>query len=88
MDIKEKSSETTDIDSPVSRKLILFNSNHLWDDVVNQLMKATGFDILHCEQIAIIAHTKGKAVVKSGDYDELARIDGILKEINLVTKIE
>jgi len=88
MDIKDKSSETTDIDSALTRKLILFNSNHLWDDVVNQLMKATGFDILHCEQIAIIAHTKGKAVVKSGDYDELARIDGILKEINLLTKIE
>ena len=88
MDIKDKSSETTDIDSALSRKLVLFNSNHLWDDVVNQLMKATGFDILHCEQIAIIAHTKGKAVVKSGDYDELVRIDGILKEINLVTKIE
>lgn len=88
MDIKEKSSETTDIDSSLTRKLILFNSNHLWDDVVNQLMKATGFDILHCEQIAIIAHTKGKAIVKSGDYDELVRIDGILKEINLVTKIE
>lgn len=88
MDIKEKSSETTDIDSTITRKLVLFNSNHLWDDVVNQLMKATGFDILHCEQIAIIAHTKGRAVVKSGDYDELARIDGVLKEINLVTKIE
>ena len=88
MDIKDKSSETTDIDSALTRKLILFNSNHLWDDVVNQLIKATGFDILHCEQIAIIAHTKGKAVVKSGDYDELARIDGILKEINLLTKIE
>jgi ATP-dependent Clp protease adapter protein ClpS len=88
MDIEEKSSETTGIDSTLSRKLVLFNSNHLWDDVVNQLMKATGFDILHCEQIAIIAHTKGKAVVKSGDYDELARIDGVLKEINLVTKIE
>ena len=88
MDIKEKSSETTDTDSTITRKLVLFNSNHLWDDVVNQLMKATGFDILHCEQIAIIAHTKGRAVVKSGDYDELARINGVLKEINLVTKIE
>lgn len=88
MDIKEKSSETTDTDIPVNRKLILFNSNHFWDEVVNQLMKATGFDILHCEQIAIIAHTKGKATVKSGDYDELIRIDSILKEISLVTKIE
>lgn len=88
MDIKEKTAETTDTDTPITRKLILFNSNHFWGDVVNQLMKATGFDILHCEQIAIIAHTKGRATVKSGDYDELIRIYNVLKEINLVTKIE
>jgi len=70
------------------RKLILFNSNHFWDDVVAQLQKATGFDSLHCEQIAIIAHTKGKTVVKSGDLDELQKINLVLKEINLVTSIE
>ncbi|MEO6695881.1 MAG: ATP-dependent Clp protease adaptor ClpS [Ignavibacteria bacterium] len=70
------------------RKLILFNSTHIWDEVVFQLEKATGFDSLHCEQIAMIAHTKGKAVVKSGDPPELEKINNILKEINLVTSIE
>lgn len=35
----------------------------------------------------MIAHTTGKAVVKSGIYDELKLIDEVLKEINLVTKI-
>jgi len=88
MDSKEKTSQTTDIDNPLKKKLILFNSNHLWDDVVNQLIKATGFDILQCEQIAIIAHTKGKAVVKSGEYEELYKIETVLNEISLVTKIE
>jgi len=70
------------------RKLILFNSSHTWDEVIEQLMKATGYDPVHCEQIAMIAHTKGKAVVKSGDVDELSHINFILKEINLVTTIE
>lgn len=70
------------------RKLILFNSNHFWDDVVYQLEKATGFDLIHCEQIAIIAHTKGKAIVKSGEVDELESINNILKQINLITSIE
>ncbi len=79
---------TTDTEVPVIRKLILFNSTHFWDDVVLQLQKATGFDIIRCEQIAIIAHTKGKAVVKSGEIEELTRINNILKEINLVTCIE
>ena len=71
-----------------SRKLILFNSHHIWDDVVIQLQKATGFDIVQCEQIAIIAHTRGKAVVKSGEIDELELTNNILREINLVTSIE
>ena len=70
------------------RKLILYNSNHLWDDVINQLRKATGYDILRCEQIAIIAHTKGKAVVKSGTAEELGTINNVLREISLITEIE
>lgn len=69
-------------------KLVLFNSNHFWDDVICQLQKATGYDIIHCEQIATIAHTKGKAIVKSGDIEELEGINHILKEIELITTIE
>lgn len=77
-----------DQDAPVIRKLVLFNSQHFWDDVVKQLHKATRFDLVHCEQIAMIAHTTGKAVVKSGDHDELTKIDSVLKEISLVTEIQ
>jgi len=88
MVIKEKEKTIRDDDIDILRKLILFNSNHFWDDVVLQLQKATGFDIIQCEQIAIIAHTTGKAVVKSGSYQELKKIDDVLKEIDLITKIE
>jgi ATP-dependent Clp protease adapter protein ClpS len=84
----EKEQSVTDIESPVKRKLILFNSQHLWEQVILQLQKATGFDIIHCEQIAIIAHTKGKATVKSGQINELSIINNVLKEINLVTEIQ
>jgi len=70
------------------RKLILFNSSHTWDDVILQIQKATGYDLVHSEQIAMIAHTKGKAVVKSGELDELDDINKILREIKLVTQIE
>lgn len=80
--------EVTDTDVPVLCRLILYNSHHFWDDVILQVQKATGYDILHCEQIAIIAHTKGKAVVKSGEKTELEKINLVLKEINLVTQIE
>lgn len=88
MSTKEKESAVSDIDAPELRKLILFNSTHFWEQVITQLQKATGFDVIQCEQIAIIAHTKGKAVVKSGGYDELSRINSVLREINLITEIK
>ena len=69
-------------------KLVLFNSSHIWDDVIFQLQKATGYDLVHCEQIATIAHTKGKAIVKSGNSVDLETINTVLKEIKLVTCIE
>lgn len=83
---KKYTSVTTGVKDP--GKLILFNSTHTWDDVIIQLEKATGYDVLHCEQIALIAHTKGKAIVKTGEMSELRAIDNILKEINLITVIE
>jgi ATP-dependent Clp protease adapter protein ClpS len=88
MSLKEKYSEDLGGSVAEMRKLILFNSRHTWDEVIEQLRKATGYDPIHCEQIAMIAHTKGKAVVKSGDIEELSHINNVLKEINLITTIE
>ncbi len=87
MSTKELEQNVTDINVNVLRRLFIYNSNHFWDDVILQLQKATGFDIQQCEQIAVIAHTTGKAVVKSGEFEELKKINDVLKEINLITKI-
>jgi hypothetical protein len=75
-----KEVEQSDVDSgvDVTRKLELYNSAHYWDDVVRQLNKATGYDF---------SHTKGKAIIKSGEVQELKRIQSVLNEINLKTKI-
>lgn len=80
--------DITDIDSGEIKKLILYNSHHFFNEVILQLHKATGFDLQHCEQIALIAHYKGKAIVKSAPIEELRRIDSVLKEIGLITAIE
>jgi hypothetical protein len=87
MSTKELEVSDVDSDVDVTRKLELYNSAHYWDDVVRQINKATGYDLLHCEQIAVIAHTKGKAIVKSGEVKELKQIQAVLNEINLKTKI-
>ncbi|MBS1518007.1 MAG: ATP-dependent Clp protease adaptor ClpS [Bacteroidetes bacterium] len=83
-----KNKSITGDESSVLHKLILFNSNHIWDDVISQLCKATGFDMLKCEQIAVFAHTKGKALVCTGEISKLNNINSVLKEINLITEIE
>ena len=88
MSFKELAKEEIDNLAGESRKLILFNSSHFWDEVVKQIQKATGYDIQHCEQIAMIAHTKGKAVVMSGDVEKLFPVEIVLKEIGLQTEIE
>lgn len=88
MGILTEQKESQILTTNVSDKLILFNSGHVWDEVILQLKKATGYDIIHCEQIATIAHTKGKAVVKSGEIEELSMINNVLREIRLITSIE
>lgn len=88
MSTKELLKEVTESIEGESRKLILFNSSHFWDDVVKQIQKATGYDMQHCEQIAMIAHTKGKAVVMSGDVEKLFPVEIVLKEIGLQTEIQ
>lgn len=85
-EVKKQSDSGIEEDMP--KKLVLFNSHHVWEEVIIQVRKATGYEIVHCEQIAMIAHTKGKAIVKTGALEELQRIESVLKEINLVTKIE
>lgn len=88
MSTKEQEQSVTDVGTPAQKKLLLYNSAHIWEEVILQLQKATGYDIIQCEQIAIIAHTKGKAVVKTGETDELFKINNILKEIKLITEIQ
>jgi ATP-dependent Clp protease adapter protein ClpS len=87
MSVKEKHEVLTEDITDVLHKLVLYNSNHMWEDVIRQLQKATGYDIVHCEQIAVIAHTKGQAIVKSGKPEELIPVESVLKEIYLITEI-
>ena len=87
MNVKEKEKISIEDTTDVNHQLILYNSNHLWEDVIKQLQKATKYDIVHCEQIAVIAHIKGRATVKTGTIKELTEINNVLKEIHLITEI-
>lgn len=68
--------------------VLLFNDEvHAFDEVVLQVMKATGCDLQHAAEITLEAHTSGKAGAYSGAFEDCLRVEGILAEIRLRTQI-
>lgn len=69
-------------------RLFLFDDDiHTFDEVIEQLMKATGCDYSRAQEITLKVHNEGKAVVYEGEFLECLKIEGVLKEIQLVTEI-
>jgi len=68
--------------------VILYNDDyHLFDQVVAQVQKATGYAYQRAYAITMEAHTTGRAVVWSGAIEECLRVEGVLREIGLRTDI-
>jgi ATP-dependent Clp protease adapter protein ClpS len=70
-------------------KVILYNDDiHTFDEVILQLQKALTCSAQRAEKIAFEAHTRGKAIAFSGEFDECFRVAGVLREIQLIVEIE
>ena len=70
-------------------RVILYNDEiHTFDEVIRQLIKATGCSVEHAERLAWTVHTRGKANAYEGSFEECFRVQGVLREIQLVTEIE
>jgi ATP-dependent Clp protease adapter protein ClpS len=79
--------EETSLDAPW--RVILFNDNiHTFNEVIVQLVKATRCSISDAERIAWTVHTEGKAQAYEGAFEDCLRVQGVLREIQLVTEIE
>ena len=69
-------------------KTTLFNCEcHTFDDVIGQLIKATGCSAATAAQLANIVHNSGSAVVYRGIKADCERVAGILSSIGLVTSV-
>jgi ATP-dependent Clp protease adaptor protein ClpS len=69
-------------------QVILYNDDyHLFDQVVAQVQKATGYAYPRAYAITMEAHTTGRAVVWSGAIEECLRVEAVLREIGLHTDI-
>ena len=83
--------EVVDSDAAVETpwRVILFDDDvHTFEDVILQLMKAVGCTPEQGYQHALTVHTEGKDCVYQGDFFDCFRVQGVLKEIALVTEIE
>lgn len=70
-------------------KVVLFNDNvHTFDEVIAQIVKALRCDSAKAESIAWEAHSRGKALVFSGEVEECLKVNSVLEEIALHTHIE
>ncbi len=70
-------------------KVILFNDEvHTFDEVINQIMKATGCALKRAEEFTWEVHHNGKSVIFEGEFVRCMSVSGVLEEIDLTTQIE
>lgn len=81
--------EETSTETRTPWRLFLYDDDvHTFDEVIEQLIKATGCAYSRAEKMTWQVHNEGKAMVHEGEFEECLRIDGVLKEIQLVTEIK
>lgn len=70
-------------------KVVLFNDDyHTFEEVINQLIKATRCTRSKAEALTWEVHSKGKSIVFDGSLEECLRVSSILEEIRLKTEIQ
>ena len=85
--VEEDEDTATHLDEPW--RVILYNDDiHSFEEVILQLIKALGCSAVEATRLTLKAHFTGKAAVFEGAIDECLRVQGILREIQLVTDIE
>ena len=92
---EEKPQEQTQIAPEVQEevetgwRVILFNDEvHSFDEVIFQIIKATGCSKSRAVELSNEVHAKGKANVYEGGFIDCLRVSSVLQEIALITEIE
>lgn len=86
-EVDVKGTEATRLEAPW--RVILYNDDiHTFDEVIFQLMKATGCSLPEAETLTWKVHTEGKAAVYEGAFEACFRVQRVLREIQLITEIQ
>jgi len=74
------------IDTPW--RLFLFDDDiHTFDEVIEQILKAKGCSYSAAQDLTFQVHNNGKALIHEGEFIDCLKMEGVLKEIQLVTEI-
>jgi ATP-dependent Clp protease adapter protein ClpS len=74
------------IDTPW--RLFLFDDDiHTFDEVIEQIIKAKGCGYSIAQDLTFQVHNNGKALIHEGEFLDCLKMEGVLKEIQLVTEI-
>jgi len=81
--------DDTDVLIQTPAKVILFNDEvHTFEEVIGQIIKATGCDQKKAEALTWEVHQSGRAMVYEGEMRQCVRVSAVLEEIDLATQIE
>lgn len=76
------------IEVELAARVVLYNDEvHTFDEVIEQIIKATGCSAARAEELTLEVHTSGKAIVFDGDVGSCLRVSNVLEEIALHTQI-
>jgi ATP-dependent Clp protease adaptor protein ClpS len=77
----------TGLDNPW--QVVLFNDEvHTFDAVILQLQKATGCALERAEQLTLMVHQNGRAIVFIGEKIPATKVSAILQQIGLQILLE
>jgi ATP-dependent Clp protease adaptor protein ClpS len=78
----------TSIEIGLGAKVVLFNDDwHSFEEVITQLIKATGCTFEQARDYTFEVHVKGKSIVFTGSMSRCLKVSSILEEIALLTQI-
>ncbi len=84
--VTEQSSGTDTLDA---YRVVLFNDEvHSFDEVIQQIIKATQCSRLKAERATWEVHTRGRSIVYFGPMSNCLKVSSILEEIALKTEIQ
>jgi len=82
-----ETSSQIELDNPW--QVILFNDEiHSFDEVILQIQKATGYSLERAAEITFRVHNNGKAIVYIGSKMDCEKVESVLGQLKLITKIE